>query len=990
VNNTVNYCNFYCPIDEYLYWNQTCSSSCDEPLVQSSDSESYQYCNKPCSDNDEFYYQNHSCYSSCPEPYESSSFEGVSLCNSPCSLDQFYYEKSSSCLDSCDSPRVSSQIGLLKTCYDGAAETTPSDNSTSPVPTNQTTDNNYTLSGSIGKLTSTVSAVAGFIRPSGGNSVFMVALAKMLRYVIYLDIQLPDTLLESFQSKNSGAFSISTTYSYPMPDSLKNLYTNGTLPTLLTGKDEGTSYLINQWESLSTFSLVIAMGIFFSLFERFIKNSKHKVLVCVIRRLRIITKWNFFLFLFFNGFDNVTLYAIMEIYTFKLDSFASILSFVVCILTTALACYILIQAFRMTWEAQRRKVQIAPENQKQTSFYTKWNTFQSLYAGLKDRTLLQHAYLLISALRIVACYLIVGFLYAYPVVQTALFSIFSAFMVYYLLKLRPIKDFINFLIAISFEILILAVNFSILLVAILDAYENYSRSIRNPIYYIILFGNTAVQMLGNATVFIYIICGFYSAYKTSKSPGIMPKTSYISAFVSVYQNPGMDFADESNEDPDNPVIKIITSGSSLSGQQKIREKPERLSRSRIRPLITKKSSLALTDDTEALSKSRTLTENGSCGLKDGDTISNLIHVWPGGQQSKLQPKRSSLFKTRRGSGISEVTMDSEVEISISGGQSQALDNLLAESTPKCDNLSVKNTERQGNFSPSNSAFSPSQDRQQRILSMRRVGSMAPIFKRAPVVESVIMEEVSPYIKHENETEVSQRSRANSRENNNTLVLEGSQKNLDGVMMKSQFFARKASEDALGMFDIEKSPLRKTEEKGMLNFDFGGEEGVPAENTKQKSLKPPTAQTTRQRAPTVPIIVTRSSLSNDVKGMMMMEGPKFTEEQQDLLSTTLEMELKKSPEKGVAKKKLNEASTRTPITQNILPTVRGSLVVEDVRDSRESFMEKRRDFVRQSTIGSKSLMGRLMAPYQAPINISGFSEEQQQQEERKSNKTLDKI
>ncbi len=91
-----------------------------------------------------------------------------------------------------------------------------------------------------------------------------------------------------------------------------------------------------------------------------------------------------------------------------------------------------------------------------------------------------------------------------------------------------------------------------------------------------------------------------------------------------------------------------------------------------------------------------------------------------------------------------------------------------------------------------------------------------------------------------------------------------------------------------------------------------------------------------------------------------------------------------------RKKLNEISTRTSTTQNVLPTVRGSLVVEDVRNSENSFAEKRREFVRQSTTNVKTLIGRLMAPYHIPLTISSFSGEQQQdtEEERKSSKNIE--
>jgi len=139
-----------CPSGSYLYWNGTCLSSCDPPLVSTVDGEEnlcnlpcniseywnnddeicqeicdsplviltqgdLKTCNQPCSDG-EYYYWNETCHSSCDSPLVTSTNNSVLSCELPCEIGEYYYFNDT-CQSSCDPPFVSLSNGDLGICY---------------------------------------------------------------------------------------------------------------------------------------------------------------------------------------------------------------------------------------------------------------------------------------------------------------------------------------------------------------------------------------------------------------------------------------------------------------------------------------------------------------------------------------------------------------------------------------------------------------------------------------------------------------------------------------------------------------------------------------------------------------------------------------------------------------------------------------------------------------------------------------------------------
>ena len=96
-----------CSSSMYLYWNGTCQSSCNTPLIITTEGD-YKSCSRPCNSSSASYYyqQNSTCQSSCPTPFVMTVQNDINYCTFPCGSSQFLYSNGS-CGLSCNTPLIS-------------------------------------------------------------------------------------------------------------------------------------------------------------------------------------------------------------------------------------------------------------------------------------------------------------------------------------------------------------------------------------------------------------------------------------------------------------------------------------------------------------------------------------------------------------------------------------------------------------------------------------------------------------------------------------------------------------------------------------------------------------------------------------------------------------------------------------------------------------------------------------------------------------------
>ena len=380
----------------------------------------------------------------------------------------------------------------------------------------------------------------------------MIALAKLIKYVKFINLNLPPMKSKrSFESSDSYSFSLPTSFTIKMPSSLKAHLHKYPLPAVFENKGIQSSYLANQWESLSAFFIFFLIGAFFGVLEIVLnKFTRFRILRLIVSKFRMITKWNLLSFLFFNTYDDITFYAIIEFRTLHLNSFWSFISFFTCIIVTCVAIYLLANVFIVSKArmATLKKIASAPlKEEEDIKFYKKWESHQVLYSGFEEESLLKKSCLLVLTCQPIVFYLVIGTLFEYPLVQTILLTLITLAVIIYLMREKPMKDRFNHFVAMTFELLCLIVNVCLLILAILQHKNITGGSTTSGACEAIIFSNMLVSLLSNIFMWTFILLAIKAAYKASSSKNASNKTAWFNLLVVPYQNPGMDFDDMSNE-----------------------------------------------------------------------------------------------------------------------------------------------------------------------------------------------------------------------------------------------------------------------------------------------------------------------------------------------------------------------------------------------------------------------------------------------------------
>jgi len=582
--NGVSSCSFHCSQTEFLYWNQTCQTACESPLKTIIDAEGYQTCSLPCSSGDylypngscisscdyqitqdnngvnyctfpcaqyEYLYPNVTCSNTCNSPYlPETSPDSFLLCESPCADDEYYRLETELCVSHCSAPLVVRQDGVLQICMN--VPTNPSTNNT-----NNDTDSNPSigdqllqLGESATELANKAAAASAYLRPTDMNSVFMLSLSKTLKYIQYVNVTLPEAIRDNFkQNSNSSQFSLTSFMTYKMPQKLKENFSSGTVPTAFASTVLHTSYLVNQWEALSSFFILILVAIIFLILSRVVKKTENKFLVALFQRFKTITRWNFVLFLFFNSFDNMTFFLILELRNLQLDTFYGIVSLVSAIAVTLAAIFILIKTFLICREHMKLRTKVFDINSKEfDDFHEKNEPYQVLYAGFQDTSFMKQAYLFFVTLKIILCYIIVACLYSHPLIQAILLTILSLLMIAYVAKERPTHDRFHLVVILFFEIIGLLVNACLMVIAVLDNRNEGDTPMRNRVTGVVVISLTTVDLASSLFMWVYLCIGVHSAYKMSRKEGVENKTAWLNVIVIPYRSPGMDFCDETMDE----------------------------------------------------------------------------------------------------------------------------------------------------------------------------------------------------------------------------------------------------------------------------------------------------------------------------------------------------------------------------------------------------------------------------------------------------------
>ena len=335
------------------------------------------------------------------------------------------------------------------------------------------------------------------LRSNNFNSAFVTAIAKLVKYVKFLQIPLDEEIRDALRLNSSGAFSLSYGFTMKMPQSIQNKFEKRSLPAVLEETGYHSSFIVNHWETMTTYIFLTFLGIGTLVLE-FLTRSlpRFKRFALVVRRLRVLLTWNFFLFTFFNTYDDITFFAILEFMTTRFDSIASVMSFIVCLFVISLGIHLLLKIVVVSREVLQLKKRVASLDKSTNSmdiFHEKWEKYQVFYAGFKDRSFFDQAYLFWFTLRIILCFILVGVLYNHPLIQTMQITLLSLAMLVYLVIRRPIRDPVNYFVLIVYEIFIFIVNLCAFILTAANETGKLTPSLQTQLSRTILIGNTAIN-----------------------------------------------------------------------------------------------------------------------------------------------------------------------------------------------------------------------------------------------------------------------------------------------------------------------------------------------------------------------------------------------------------------------------------------------------------------------------------------------------------------
>ena len=115
-------CNYSCSIDQYLYWNGTCTVSCNSPLITKI-VKARNLCTYPCAEG-QYLTMDGSCLTSYAYPKKTRVEVDANYCDLPCSNSEYFYENGT-CLLSCSPPMKIATVNNVKVCQKPCVDPTP-------------------------------------------------------------------------------------------------------------------------------------------------------------------------------------------------------------------------------------------------------------------------------------------------------------------------------------------------------------------------------------------------------------------------------------------------------------------------------------------------------------------------------------------------------------------------------------------------------------------------------------------------------------------------------------------------------------------------------------------------------------------------------------------------------------------------------------------------------------------------------------------------
>jgi len=523
VQSGVNYCVVSCS-SGYLYWDGTCSSSCPAPNGgQVIDGKSF--CVYPC-ESHQFVYPDGSCQDTCQEFFNPVLSKGRQYCNYPCASNEFL-GWNGDCLTSCNSPLQSSVESIGSFCKS---------------PCSSPTDYYYQQTGACKETCSTLSSVDAqnqylicltndliimdkslfsslLVEPNKPDQVTMLAMAKLIYPVRYLDIEMPARLEALVVGRGRSPLNIRLPQT--LSDSTIASFPSSSLPGVFAERGLHARFLVNFWPELTTWLVAIVAIIVGKFLQVSFEKLQWERLRMLSERFKVVLGWNLLLMLCATGVDDLILYTALEVQGVTLYTFLGTLSFVICLLMIVISAVLFFKSLEAIPRFQTARIEALENDTPQTlqRIVRKLQNYQVAFKSFSDKGFFNQLFFLVYTARIGVPMIIAACFYGVPVLQAILYLLISIVIFCYVVFMRPIQDKTNLIQLAALEGITLIVNVFVLFLTIFSIERGSSDDTVILLGDFIIIANDLVNVL--MVVFLGIKLGqilreIYNARKQSQ------------------------------------------------------------------------------------------------------------------------------------------------------------------------------------------------------------------------------------------------------------------------------------------------------------------------------------------------------------------------------------------------------------------------------------------------------------------------------------------
>ena len=338
-------------------------------------------------------------------------------------------------------------------------------------------------------------------------SLCLAVLIDMVVFLRYVNISYPPKLQLMFDSADD----LSISFIPNIPNQLANAFPSLTLPDNFQKYSFPSAFFVNFWQpeiALLVLTLVLLVVCVLEKCTKKCAKTMHKI--CV--KLKGVLKWNYAITLLLGYSGQILFFASFDFATNELSKLTSIFSFLLCCVLHLALVYIFFKMLHVIVAIRRTRpedINTTPSTDNPSHHEPSWQEYEIVFAEFKNTSFLHQAYLPIYTLRVYVFYLVIAYMYRYPLGQMIVLTLLNICMILYLGIIQPPKSRVQLIENLVVETVLLLVDAPVLLLAILDNLKSEAFSTRKAVGEMVTWLNTGLCIVGGTYLLLKLIISVF-------------------------------------------------------------------------------------------------------------------------------------------------------------------------------------------------------------------------------------------------------------------------------------------------------------------------------------------------------------------------------------------------------------------------------------------------------------------------------------------------